>query len=63
MTVAEKLEALDVIWSDLRQNTEKLPPPEWHKEVLENRRKAFERGEVSYTDWEAAKVEIRKRIS
>lgn len=63
MTVAEKLDALDLIWNDLRRNAEKLPVPEWHKQILENRRKAFERGEIGYTDWETAKEEIRKRVS
>lgn len=63
MTVTEKLEALDLIWTDLRRTVEYLPVPEWHKQILETRRKAFENGEIGYTDWETAKQEIRDRVS
>ena len=63
MTVAEKLEVIDAVWQDLRKNEGSLPVPEWHKQILERRRRSFERGEVGYTNWEDAKAEIRRRVS
>jgi putative addiction module component (TIGR02574 family) len=63
MTVAEKLEVIDRVWDDLRRNAESVPTPEWHKRILEDRRKAYERGEIDYSDWEDAKAEIRRRVS
>ena len=63
MTVAEKLAVIDTVWEDLRKNSEEIPVPEWHKQILDSRRGAFERGEIGYTDWEKAKAEIRRRVS
>ena len=63
MTVAEKLEVIDTVWEDLRKNAEAIPTPDWHRQILESRRKAFERGEIGYTDWEDAKAENRRRVS
>lgn len=63
MTVTEKLEVMELLWADLRRTSEMLPTPEWHKELLANRRKAFVNGETGYTDWETAKQEIRNRVS
>lgn len=63
MSIAEKLEVIDTVWEDLRKNASLIPVPEWHREILASRRKAFERGEIGYTDWEVAKKEIRLRVS
>lgn len=63
MSVAEKLEVIDRVWADLRKNPSEIPVPDWHREILASRRKAFERGEIGYTDWETAKKEIRDRVS
>ena len=63
MTVAEKLEIIDTVWADLRKNESEIPVPGWHREILASRRRAFERGEIGYTDWETAKKEIRDRVS
>lgn len=60
MTVAEKLAVIDAVWQDLRQSSERIPAPEWHKQILEERRAAVERGEIGYSDWEDAKSEIRR---
>ena len=63
MSIAEKFEVIDIVWDDLRKNAGSIPIPEWHREILASRRKAFERGEIGYTDWETAKKEIRDRVS
>ena len=63
MSIAEKLEVIDVVWEDLRKNASEIPVPDWHREILKNRRRAFERGEIGYANWEVAKKEIRDRVS
>ncbi len=63
MSIAEKLEVIDTVWEDLRKNASAIPVPEWHREILASRKKAFERGEIGYTNWEIAKKEIRDRVS
>jgi hypothetical protein len=63
MTVAEKLQLMEVLWEDLSKNPADLPSPEWHKEVLDECRRKAESGEEQFIDWEKAKQEILKRTS
>ena len=63
MSFAEKLELLETVWADLSRQPEKLPSPEWHQAILEERLQHIEAGTDAFTDWETAKRDIRKRIS
>jgi hypothetical protein len=63
MTVAEKLQLMEVLWEDLSKNPADLPSPEWHKEVLDECCRKAESGEEQFIDWEKAKQEILKRTS
>ncbi|MEO7319969.1 MAG: addiction module protein [Chthoniobacteraceae bacterium] len=63
MTLPDKLQLLEVLWNDLSRKPEKLPSPDWHKDVLEERRQRVQSGEETFSDWETAKQDIRKRIS
>ena len=62
MTVAEKLQLMEVIWDDLIQHAAEMPPPAWHGEVLAEREAALARGDETFEDWEAAKQRIEKDI-
>jgi hypothetical protein len=37
MTLAEKLEAMELLWADISCRPEALPSPDWHQEVLAER--------------------------
>ena len=63
MSFPDKLQLLEALWNDLSGNPDRLPSPEWHREVLEMRRQQVETGEEAISDWEAAKQDIRQRIS
>jgi Putative addiction module component len=63
MSVAEKLEVIDAIWQALIKREGSIPVPDWHKQILESRRRAYLRGDIGYTSWEDAKDEIRRRVS
>jgi Putative addiction module component len=62
MTVEEKLHAMDVLWADLRSNEENIPVPQWHKELLAKRERLVQDNKATFSDWEAAKKRIAKRI-
>ncbi|MCX7045987.1 MAG: addiction module protein [Candidatus Sumerlaeota bacterium] len=62
MTLPEKLRALEDIWSDLCQNSENIPSPSWHGEVLRDREILIEQGKESSLDWEEAKKKIRESV-
>ena len=63
MTLSEKLQLMETLWDDLTRKPDELESPAWHKEVLEECLRRAESGEEQFSDWEAAKEDIRRRIS
>lgn len=63
MTVAEKLQLMEVLWKDLSKNPDNVPSPEWHKDVLDECRRKAESGEEKFIDWKIAKQAVVKRTS
>ena len=61
MSLPEKLELFETLWDDLSRQPQQLQSPAWHKDVLEERRRRVQSGEETFSDWEDAKNEIRKR--
>lgn len=57
MSLPEKMALLEALWEDLSKS------PDWHKDVLEERRQRAQSGEDTFSDWEDAQRDIRKRIS
>ena len=53
---------MEALWKVMSQRPEEIESPDWHREVLVERRKAVENGEVEYIDWEVAKQQILNRI-
>ena len=62
MTPSQRAELMEALWKVMAQRPEEIESRDWHREVLEERRKAVENGEVEYIDWEVAKQQIRNRI-
>jgi Putative addiction module component len=62
MTAKEKLELINLIWTDLQKNPEQVPPPEWHRIFLEERSKGVEEGRYKFLDFEEAIEQINTRI-
>ena len=62
MTLQEKLTAMESLWEDLSRSPGIIEVPNWHKEVLEERRQKVADGTARFTDWETAKANIRKNL-
>jgi putative addiction module component (TIGR02574 family) len=63
MTTGEKLMAMEALWDSLCRDEAQIPIQEWHKQVLDERRRQIETGEAKFVAWETAKAKIRDRIS
>ena len=63
MSLPSKMELLEALWDDLCRAPDQLESPAWHKDVLDERRQRVESGEDTLSDWEAAKEDIRRRVS
>jgi hypothetical protein len=60
MTVAEKLQALELIWADLCSTPDAVPSPAWHASELELRERRAREGASRFMDWDEAKRDIRR---
>ena len=63
MTVEEKLQAMESLWDDLCTHAESMASPAWHEDVLGERDTRQKRGDDESEDWEAAKRDIRNKVS
>ncbi|SMP62779.1 addiction module protein [Desulfonatronum lacustre] len=63
MTLAEKIGVMEEIWEDISKVSGEYEPPFWHAQILDERKRLAETGEVGFTDWETAKREIRESVS
>lgn len=63
MSVEEKLQAMESLWDDLCAHAETMSSPPWHEDVLAQRDAARERGDDKPEEWEAAKSNIRNKVS
>lgn len=62
MSVAEKIDAMEAIWSDLSRNPAAFATPAWHKTVLAERKVAVKSGAATYSDWSTARKRLRKKL-
>jgi hypothetical protein len=62
MSLPEKLELFEALWADLSRVPEQFQSPEWHEEILKERRQSVESGGDKFSDWEVAKQDIRNRV-
>lgn len=62
MTTADKLRALEEIWSDLQRTPNEVPSPAWHADVLHARESRVHDGLSEFQNWRDAKRRIRENI-
>ncbi len=54
MSTIERLHAMEKLWDSLC-NKEEIESPEWHKDILQDRKKKIEKGEAEYISLEDLK--------
>jgi len=55
----EKLDLLEMVWSEISPYPDELEVPQWHKDILDERETALREGRTEILDWEDAKRQIR----
>jgi hypothetical protein len=48
MSVAEQLRVMEQLWDAVRRDAEEISSPEWHREVLADRKARAQRGEAKF---------------
>lgn len=62
MTLADKLEVMEAVWADLAKQPQDMPSPDWHRDVLLERKRLVEEEKLKFLDWETAINELRKEV-
>ena len=62
MSVEEKLQVIEEIWTDLAGTPENIPSPSWHADVLRAREKRVSEGTSNFLDIAQAKEAVRRRL-
>ena len=60
MTLAEKLETMELLWADMSRKPADLPSPAWHRDILDERRRLVAEGRLKFLDWNTAMAELRE---
>jgi putative addiction module component (TIGR02574 family) len=48
MSVTERLRAMDQLWDSLNRSGDEIPSPDWHQDVLADRKARAQRGEAKF---------------
>ena len=54
LPIKEKIQIMEALWEDLRATAEAADAPQWHKDTLDERRKAVGAGTEEVLDWDTA---------
>lgn len=58
MSLEERLQAMELLWTSITRTPETIPSPPWHEEVLADRLAKIERGEGEFLTL----AELKKRL-
>ncbi len=59
MSRTEKLQTMEILWSDLCRDSEEMESPSWHGTLLRETEERIASGEEDVLDWPAAKQKLR----
>ena len=62
MTLGDKLEAMEVLWTDISRQPAALPSPDWHRSVLDERRHLAAQSKLKFLNWNTAISELREAL-
>lgn len=63
MTTAEKLDAMEQLWTSLQAQQDVPVPPEWHGQILAERQKRIDEGEITFSTLDDVRRRLEKRNS
>ena len=59
MSTTERLQTMEALWESLVSDENKISPPDWHKDVLSERRAKIESGKAEYLSISELKSKYR----
>ena len=62
LSVAEKIVLMERLWNDLSRRPTDVASPDWHGDILDDRRAAVREGMTAFIEWDDAKRRLRERL-
>lgn len=62
LSTTEKIRTMEYLWDDLCHHADELSSPEWHGDMLTQRKQLVAGGDAVFHDWEAEKSRIRSLL-
>ena len=62
MTLSQKMDVLERVWSSVASNDSRFESPTWHLDLLKERASLVRAGKAKFSNWSEAKDRIRKRV-
>jgi len=59
MSVIERLKTMDQLWDSLTRASDEIPSPDWHRDVLADRKARAERGEAKFLTLDQLRSRLR----
>ena len=59
MSVTERLQAIDQLWDSLYPHGDEIPSPDWHGDVLAERKARAQRGEAKFLTLDQLRARLR----
>lgn len=59
MSVTERLQAMDQLWDSLARDSDEIPSPDWHQNVLADRKARAQSGEAKFLTLDQLRSRLR----
>jgi len=59
MNTIERLQAMEDLWNSILYEGDEINTPEWHKEIIEERKRKIEKGKAEFITIEKLKASRR----
>ena len=59
MSVTERLQVMDQLWDSLTRNADEISSPDWHQDVLADRKARAQRGEAKFLTLDQLRSRLR----
>jgi hypothetical protein len=60
---SQKLDLLEILWTDMTGNEKNLESPVWHEDILNAREAALSSRKIFASNWDEAKERIKNNVS
>lgn len=59
MSVTERLQVMDQLWDSLNRSGNEIPSPDWHQDVLADRKARAQRGDAKFLTIDQLRSRLR----